>query len=58
MFKVKKNYRKQRTTTLDDRLYSKIRILSVQMGVKVNVLLEEGMAMVLAKHGIKDPREG
>lgn len=57
MNKTTNPHRQQRTTNLDDRLYSALRILSVKLGVKVNDLLEEGMALVLEKRGIKDPRK-
>lgn len=49
-------FRQPRTATLDNRLYIEVRVLAERLNLNINDLLEEGMALVLEKHGIPDPR--
>lgn len=53
----KNQYRSPRTATLNKKLYLEIRVLAEKLHININDLLEEGMALVLEKHGIKDPRK-
>lgn len=42
--------RKDVGTTLEETLYSAIKILAIKKGLKANDLLEEGMKLVLDKY--------
>lgn len=42
--------RKAVNTTLNEKLYQKIRILALKKGCNANDLMEEGMKMVLNKY--------
>jgi len=44
--------RKAVNTTLDENLYKEIKRLALEMNLKANDLIEEGMRLVLKKHGV------
>ncbi|WP_336078725.1 hypothetical protein [Paenibacillus sp. 203] len=52
--------RKSINTTLDEKLYNKIRVLALQQSIEknakinVNDLLEEGMRYLLHKYGVPE----